>query len=197
MSGPAARHLLLIKHAMPTIDPAAEPSRWTLAAEGRAACERLAHHLAPYPLAAIVASDEPKARETATLLAAALGFAGPITTDHDLREHERRAGDFYPEQGKFEAAMRDLFARPDELVFGAETASAARDRFSAAVARRLTATPAGDLAIVAHGTVISLFVAAHNALDPFALWQGLGLPSFLVLALPDLRLIETVGRIDE
>ena len=196
-AAPAPRHLILIKHAMPMIDPAAGPAGWTLAPEGRAACARLARRLAPYPLAAIAASDEPKAAETAALLATALCFAGPNARDHDLREHERRASDFYSNQGDFEAAVRDLFARPDELVFGAETANAARDRFAAAVARHLAATPVGDLAIVAHGTVISLFVAAHNRHDPFGLWRSLGLPSFVVLDLPTLRLSETVASIGE
>lgn len=39
---PAPRHLILIKHALPTIDPAAGPSGWTLAPEGRADCAALA-----------------------------------------------------------------------------------------------------------------------------------------------------------
>lgn len=193
---PSPRRLILIKHSAPVIAIDTPPAQWILAAPGRMRCALLARRLAPYAIAAIAASDEPKARETAELLAAALGLVGPLRLDHDLREHERRAADFYPAQGSFEATVREIFARPDELVFGAETASAARERFAAAVARQIAATPTGDLAIVAHGTVISLFVAAHNPLDPFALWQALGLPAFVVLALPDLRLIETVGRID-
>lgn len=195
-STPAPRHLILIKHAMPTIVPDERAATWALSAAGRASCATLARRLAPYAITAIAASDEPKAGETAEILAATLGIAGPLPRDHDLREHERRPAGFFPEQGHFEAAVRDLFARPDELAFGAETADAAHNRFAAAVARHLAATASGDLAIVAHGTVISLFVAAHNTIDPFPLWQALGLPSFVVLALPDLRLIETVGQID-
>lgn len=199
MSAPmaeATRHLILIKHAPPTVVPGVPPSAWTLAEAGRASCATLAQRLARYNIAAIATSDEPKARETAELLATNLGFHDPIIPDHELREHERRAADFYPEQGSFEAAVRDLFARPDEVAFGAETATAVRERFTAAVGRHLAATPIGDLALVAHGTVIALFVAAHTDTAPFALWQRLGLPSFVVLALPGFRLVETVATID-
>lgn len=131
MSAPmaeATRHLILIKHAPPTVVPGVPPSAWTLAEAGRASCATLAQRLARYNIAAIATSDEPKARETAELLATNLGFHDPIIPDHELREHERRAADFYPEQGSFEAAVRDLFARPDEVAFGAETATAARER---------------------------------------------------------------------
>jgi len=177
----AGRHLILIKHSVPVVAIDLPPAQWVLATPGRIRCAALAQQLAGYDIAAIAASDEPKARETAEL--------------HELHEHERSAADFYPAPGDFERAVRALFARPDELVFGQETASAARTRFTAAVRRHLTATPSGDLAVVAHGTVITLFAAAHATIEPFAFWQRLDLPSFVVLALPELRLIETVTDI--
>jgi len=191
----AGRHLILIKHSAPVVAIDLPPAQWVLATPGRIRCAALAQQLAGYDIAAIAARDEPKARETAELLAAGLAFPAPPHLDHELREHERSAADFYPAPGDFERAVRALFSQPDELVFGQETASAARTRFVAAVQRHLSATPSGDLAIVAHGTVITLFVAAHATIEPFAFWQRLGLPSFVVLALPELRLIETVTDI--
>lgn len=192
MSGEAAvpgRHLILIKHSAPVVAIDRPPAQWVLATPGRIRCAALARQLAGYNIAAIATSDEPKARETAELLAAGLAFPDPLRLDHGLREHERSAADFYPAQGDFQRAVRELFARPDALVFGQETASAALTRFAATVQRHLAATPPGDLAIVAHGTVITLFVAAHAAIEPFAFWQSLDLPSFVVLTLPELRLL--------
>jgi hypothetical protein len=52
------------------------------------------------------------------------------------------------------------------------------------------------LAIVAHGTVISLFVAAHNQINSFELWQQLAMPSFVVLGLPSFALVEAVTSAD-
>jgi broad specificity phosphatase PhoE len=192
----AERHLILIKHSAPVVALELPPAQWVLATPGRIRCAALARRLTGYNIAAIATSDEPKARETAELLAAGLAFPAPLRLDHELREHERSAADFYPAQGSFERAVHELFAQPDKLVFGQETANAARARFDAAIRRHLAATPSGDLAIVAHGTVITLFVGAHAAIEPFAFWQSLDLPSFVVLALPDLRLVETVTGSD-
>lgn len=192
----ADRRLLLIKHAAPIVTPGEPPARWPLSPTGQASLGPLAAALAAYTPTAIVASDERKARETATGLAAHLGLPAP-TLDHDLREHKRGPGDFFPHPGDFTAAVRAFFAAPDTLTFGRETATEAHARFDAAVAQQLDIAPPGDLAIVAHGTVISLFVAAHAGLDPFPLWQRLGLPSFVALILPEKRLIEVVERMRE
>jgi broad specificity phosphatase PhoE len=185
------RHLILVKHAPPTVVPGLPPTQWILSAEGRASCAALAAHLRPYHPAQIAASDEPKAAETARLLATALGHTAPVHLDHDLREHERRPADFFDSTAAFHNAVRRLFAHPNDLTFGTETATAAHNRFAAAIRRLLTTAPHRNSIIVAHGTVISLFVAAHARLDPFPLWQSLDLPSYVVLSLPDLRHIAT------
>lgn len=185
------RRLILVKHALPTVVPDVPPARWELADEGRASCGVLAERLRPYHPARIAASDEPKAAETARLLAAALGHAAPVQLDRALREHERRPADFFASTADFHDAVRRFFAHPDALVFGTETATAAGVRFAAAVHRIVAETPQGDVIVVAHGTVISLFVAAHAGIAPFPLWRSLGLPSYVVLALPGWRHVET------
>ncbi|MFN8536030.1 MAG: histidine phosphatase family protein [Thermomicrobiales bacterium] len=192
---PVGRHLILVKHALPIVVPGSPPAQWSLSDEGRASCTTLAAHLRRYYPAQIAASDEPKAAETAQLLAAALGHTSPVRHDHDLREHERRPEDFFDSTTAFHAALRRFFAQPDALVFGQETATAAGTRFAAAIARQLAAAPGGNLIAVAHGTVISLFAAAHAGLAPFPLWQSLGLPSYVILSLPHLRHIETRATI--
>ena len=112
-----------------------------------------------------------------------------------LHEHDRR-GVPYLDGATFEASVERFFARPDDLVFGNETAAQAGERFAAAVERALAQHPSGDVGVVAHGTVVSLFVARHAGVDPFALWRRLGLPSFVVFSLPDLRLLTTVENIE-
>ena len=46
----------------------------------------------------------------------------------------------------------------------------------------LDAHPGESLAVVAHGTVIALYVAAVTGVAPLPLWQRLSLPAFVVLA---------------
>ena len=82
-------------------------------------------------------------------------------------------------------------------MFGRETANQARERFAAAVERVATRHRSGDVVIVAHGSVIALFVAEHTPLEPFALWQRLGLPSLVVLGLPGCELLTIVEKIDD
>jgi predicted nucleic acid-binding protein len=45
------------------------------------------------------------------------------------------------------------------------------------------------------GTVIALFAAARTGVEPLTLWQRLGLPSFVVLALPNMALTEIVEQV--
>jgi broad specificity phosphatase PhoE len=187
-----ARRLILVKHAAPAIVPAVPAADWRLSAAGRRDCARLAAHLAAWRPARLVASREPKAAETAELVARRLGL--PWETAAGLHEHDRRAVGFL-DPAAWQAAMAAFFAEPDRLVFGAETAAQAGARFAAAVEAVLARHPAGDLAVVAHGTVIALYVAQRAGLPAHAFWQRLGLPGFVVLALPAGAIVEVVATV--
>jgi broad specificity phosphatase PhoE len=80
------------------------------------------------------------------------------------------------------------------LVFGNETGEQARTRFTQAINTLLTQHPSDTLAIVSHGTVLTLFLAHHNPhLDPIPFWQQLKLPDLVVVSLPDMKIIERSG----
>ncbi len=175
------RRLLLIRHSTPEVMPGVPSREWRLSAEGRDRCEALTERIGVYAPCVIVSSVEPKARKTAELLAARLGVA--VEMADGLHEHERDNVGFLG-RAAFEAAVADFFARPDELVLGCETAAQALDRFSHAVNGVLAAHTSGAIAIVTHGTVMSLFVAAQTGVDPFPFWRDLALPDLAVLDLP-------------
>jgi broad specificity phosphatase PhoE len=93
-----------------------------------------------------------------------------------------------------------LFEHPDELVLGYETADEAHARFARAVADVLSSHPSGNLVIVTHGTVMTLFIARAGSaghFDPIPFWKGLGLPAFAVLSLPDLKPIKVVRGVED
>lgn len=189
------RHLILVKHAMPQVDVETPAHQWRLHPEGEAAAGVLAERLvsARYTPDKIVASLEPKATQTGSIMADRLRL--PFATVDDLHEHDRRATGFL-ERRVFESRMRDLFAHPDQVVFGTESATAALTRFAAAVERVISEdTGDGDVVIVTHGTVISLFVGRRAVVDPTNLWTTLGLPSYVALELPSHRIIEIVPTI--
>ncbi len=185
--------LILVRHSQSRQDPARPASQWGLTDEGRRRCEALAARLAGLAPDLIVTSAERKAAETGALIAMRLGIAHELAAG--LHEHAReRVGWLAPEA--FEQSIAALFELPDELVLGEETANQACARFSDAVQSVLGRHPQQTIAIVAHGTVITLFVAAHAHIAPIPFWKRLGMPAFAVLSLPDLKLLEVVERIE-
>ena len=186
-------NLILVKHAQPDIDPLTDARNWHLSAAGQSSCVPLAARLATYHPTVVISSDEPKAVETAQIVAARLNI--PTRVASGLHEHDRQGMGLLP-RTQFEAAIKLFFTKPDELVYGNETATQARTRFSAAVVQVLADHPNTDVAIVAHGTVISLFVAEATSIDPLGLWRRLGLPSFVALLLPKYDLIEVIDGIE-
>jgi broad specificity phosphatase PhoE len=185
------RKLILAKHAMPQLQADMPAARWHLSADGIAGAKRLAERLRAHEPNMIVSSTEPKALETATIVAEALGVR--LDSPFGLHEHERPEPGLL-EQAEFERRVAELFARPIEVVFGAESAADALRRFATAVDRAV-ADDRGNVAIISHGTVISLFVAARAHEDGRALWKTLGLPSYVILELPTFRLTELVGSV--
>jgi broad specificity phosphatase PhoE len=185
------RTLVLAKHAMPQIKQDVPASRWHLSAEGIAGAKRLAERLRRHEPSVIVSSSEPKALETAAIVAETLGVQ--LESPYGLHEHERPEAGLL-EQAEFERRVGELFARPAEVVFGAESANDALQRFALAVDRTL-AENRGDIAVISHGTVISLFVAARAHEDARSLWRMLGLPSYVVLELPKFRITDLVTAV--
>lgn len=165
--------MLLVRHSLPALDPSVPPEEWRLSDEGRRRCAALAERLAAREPAVLLSSTEPKARETAELVAPSLGL--DVQLSDGLRETARRTvGWLRPED--LEGGIRALFERPDEVVFGEESAVSALARFESAV----EALPEPSV-VVTHGTVLSLFVAARTGRDPYQLWRRLELPDVVEL----------------
>jgi broad specificity phosphatase PhoE len=189
------RHLILVKHAMPQVDVDTPAHLWRLRPEGAAAAGTLALRiLARYQPSKVVASVEPKATETGSIIAERLRL--PFATAEGLHEHDRRGVGFLG-RAKFAARIHDLFEQPDQVVFGSESATDALTRFATAVDRAIAedASGGGDVVVVSHGTVISLFVATRSDVDGENLWATLGLPSYVSLELPNHRIVEIVATL--
>ena len=184
------RKLILVRHSLPVVTGEQPASRWQLSEQGRRRCERLAELLAAHHPSAIVTSSEPKAIETGQIAGERLGI--PVEAAPNLHEHER-PGTGLDTLERFQAKVARLLEHPSEWVFGAETGDEARERFATAVDDALKQHPAGNLAIVSHGTVMTLFLAHAVGINPVPFWRGLGLPAYVVLSYPELALIEVVA----
>ena len=142
----------------------------------------------------IWSSREPKAIETAEIVADELGVPAKIADG--LEEHHRDNVPFLSPKEKFEEAVERLFRCPDRLVLGRETANHARDRFTAAIDEVIDAGQS-DSIVVTHGTVMTLFVASFPGVERMAFWRRLGLPSYVVLTLSDMRIKSIVEGVTE
>jgi broad specificity phosphatase PhoE len=80
-------HLILVKHALPEIIPTLPANQWHLSEAGRTQCALLADQLATYAPDVLVSSSEPKALETAYLVAQRMHTS--VQTVDGLHEHDR------------------------------------------------------------------------------------------------------------
>lgn len=174
------KYLILVKHSVPEIEEGRHASAWPLSKEGQFRAHRLALELETYTPEVILSSDEPKARETAEILAR--HFQLDLKTVPDLREHDRSNVAYLPHDA-FQASVREFFRHPDRQVFGCETADEAHARFYRVVHSILNEHKHHTIVIVSHGTVISLFVARLTGGSDVELWSKLGMPSFVALDL--------------
>jgi len=183
-------HLILVRHAAVHVDPAIPSHEWPLTTDGRSATHQLAHQLKPYRPDRIITSEEAKARATGATLAVVLNL--PTEAVPGLQEHDRRGVPYFENKADFATAVTNFFSHPDELVFGRETAVQATARFTQTVNRQLEANPDDTIAIVAHGTVLTLFICQHNPeLSHMQFWQALTLPCAFILTLPEMKLAQS------
>jgi len=180
--------LLLVKHALPDVRPGVSADHWLLGKEGRAQSLLLAERLRPRYPGIVITSEEPKAAETGNIVADVLGL--PRYTAPNLHEHDRSGVPYFGDRADFEAAVRAFFSRPDERVFGLESADEAKRRFVKAVKQMLQSCPEENIVLTSHGVVNTLFVSAHNDVEPFTFWQAWALGTFAVLSRPEYGLLE-------
>lgn len=185
--------LILIRHAQTRQQPDVSAHRWQLTEKGRTDCVRLADALKPYGIQRMVTSEEPKARLTGELTADVLGI--PCEAAPDLHETKRETVSYFEDLADFQAAIRAAMESPDDLLFGEETFVQARNRFTQAVERLSAAHPHETLAIVTHGTVLSLYASQFVDQSAYDIWQALDMPAYFVLNLPDKTIDQFVSTL--
>jgi broad specificity phosphatase PhoE len=183
--------LLLIKHARPEVNPDVASEEWRLGAEGCEGARRLGERLGAYGLPRLYSSREPKAVETAKIVAAATALS--VVEHPGLQEHDRRNVPHMASR-EFISMVALFFKESGELVLGEETGDEAYERFAGAVDEVLANEP-GDVGIVTHGTVISLFAHRRAGVEPFGLWRRMGLPSFIVFERDGWDVVEVCVRV--
>lgn len=194
------RLLTLVKHARPEKLDHVDSHHWPLSPQGRDDSHRLAQALAikaqaPSRYVAVATSEEPKAKETASILAEQLKL--PLEVLSGLGEHDRSNVPMM-RTPEFVSAIANFFKRPDQLVLGRESGRQALKRFEKSVYDLIDRHPPtpnettseGDLLIVSHGTVLALWLSAWCELDGYDTWRKMGLPSYVSVSWPDCRIVD-------
>ncbi len=158
--------IVLVRHAMPNVQRGVASRLWGLSEATREDCVLLAHALAQ-PVSAIWSSDEPKALQTAEVIALRLGL--PVEVSHSFAEVDR------PEI--WDRDYREVAAAylRGAVEPGWETPAAVIRRFSEGV-ERAKPDESGDLVIVNHGLAMTLWLSTRADLDAEPWWRALTLP---------------------
>jgi broad specificity phosphatase PhoE len=190
-NGASDRRLILVRHARTVLDPSLPAEQWRLAEGAEADCSLLAERLRRLLPARVVTSTHGKAVGTGRFLANSLGL--PCETGAGLEEHDRTGVAFVADEHEWLATLEVMFARPNEVVLGTESAREACDRFEAAVRHQAALRPGENLILATHATVMALFLARHNGFEAFEFWRTIEMPDAMVVRLPDFRLLERIG----
>lgn len=143
-----------ISHPEVVIDPDVPVDRWVLSERGQARLLRLLESSWVAAISRIVSSEEPKARQTAEALAASRGL--PVETRPGIGEIDRSATGFLlPDDHELVADA--CFAQPTVSARGWERAIDAQARIVTALADLFVEDQPGDVAIVGHGGVGTLW----------------------------------------
>ncbi len=154
-------------------------SEWSLSDAGRTATESFSRKADFGSASRIWSSAEPKAIETAQIVAAHRSLQ--VVIDADFGEHRRGSVSRSSSSEDFAAKVEMLLRNPDDTGFGDETGTEALLRFAAAIGRAIESGD-DDIAVVTHGTVLSLF-AEQDPDRRVALWKSLKFPDALRLCI--------------
>ncbi len=171
------------------MDPTRPPNEWELSDQGRTQVKTLT--TAPFweNVAALYSSGQPKA----------MGAAGAISAYHHIPMNTlsglsevARGTEVYHSAGDYDTILGKFFAYPDHVVAGWERGTDALARFSRAVEYIISQHPDESVALLSHGTILTLFTAMLDQEPPtLDRWRAIGFASVATMQVKNYRLITT------
>jgi broad specificity phosphatase PhoE len=151
------RALRYVTHPQVVVDAGTPVTRWGLSEVGVRRAEAMCEQPWVAHISRLVSSDEAKAVQTAEIVARHLGIDVEVRVG--IGENDRSATGFVPPD-RFELMADRFFASPEESVEGWERAVDAQARIVAGLADLLHDVTAGEVAVVGHGAVGTLWWCA-------------------------------------
>jgi broad specificity phosphatase PhoE len=182
-------YLYLVRHPRTHVDPMQQPHEWELSTQGRAQAQMLG--AAPFwkKVNTLYASNQQKAIEAAEIVAAANGI--PVVPLAGLAE-VGRGHEFYSSATDYNNILERFFTQPDSSVSGWESSGVALQRFKAAVDSILSQPITGSVALLSHGTILTLYTALLDGEAPtLARWQNIHFASVATVTIETMRIVES------
>ncbi len=154
--------LRYITHPDVEVDPRVDVPRWNLSARGRSRVERMLEQPWVADIERIVTSQENKAIETALILARHVGL--DIEIRSGIGENDRSATGFVPAE-RYQELAEQFFDHPYTSVDGWERGIDAQERITAGLADLLESDTPGDIVVVGHGSVGTLWYCCLAGLE--------------------------------
>jgi broad specificity phosphatase PhoE len=175
-------YLYLIRHPRTHVDPTRATAEWNLSDEGYSQVEALADAPFWHSVSALYSSTQPKATRAASAIAVQHNIR--LTLSPDLVEVQR-GSDVFRSLNDHHTQLRQFFLNPHEHISGWETAATALARFQNAVTEIRELYAGRSVAILSHGTVLTLFTAMLDGEVPtLERWQAIG---FAAVATVDMK----------
>jgi broad specificity phosphatase PhoE len=160
--------VILVRNAMPVVQPGVHPVRWRLDDLGRSAVTALAESLPDELAGTVWSSSEARAQETAeTLIATRSDVHAELRLDPELREVGRPTS----WSSTYAEDLADYFRNGGRE--GWEPATAVMTRMASAIDRAVREAAGLPAVVVTHGLALSLYIGASCGVRPAGFLHGL------------------------
>ncbi|MHA1930155.1 MAG: histidine phosphatase family protein [Candidatus Thorarchaeota archaeon] len=146
--------LVLLRHAEPHVEIADVPSKWGVSKEGKAQAIKLAFSGVFNDIDLIISSDEPKAYQTADMIALRQKQS---VIRNPLFDELNRDGGFYLSSSQYKLAVQTILQDYSFRVDGWETAASALSRFKRGIDQVLAEHSSKRVLIISHGIVLTMY----------------------------------------
>jgi len=182
-------HLYLIRHPRTHVDPARQPHEWGLSELGRGQVIKL--NEAPFwkNVTTLYSSNQPKAIEAAQI----------IGKTHEIEvialpglAEVWRGTEVYLSAAEYDNVLGRFFSLPNFSIEGWERATNALARFSETIKYLIDQHPGKSVAILSHGTILTLYTAMLDHQNPtLERWREIGFATVAAVEIASMLLVSS------
>src|SRR5258708_29268945 len=182
-------NLYRIRHPKTHVAPARQPHEWVLSEQGRSQVRKL--NEAPFwkTVRALYSSNQPKAIEAAKVIGKTHEIE--IIALPGLAE-VWRGKEVYLSAAEYDNVLARFFSLPHFSIEGWERATNALARFSETVKYLIDQHPGKSVAILSHGTILTLYTAMLDHQNPtLERWREIGFATVAAVEIASMLLVSS------